>query len=59
MIISTLSAVSSACFKAGLFFSRLKFVAALLLLNFHVVTHHVWYAYILKHVRPLLAWSPL
>ena len=59
MIISTLAAVSSACFKAALFFSHLKFVAAIVLLNVHVVVHHLWYAFILNHVRPFLAWSPV
>jgi len=59
MIISTLAAVSSACFKAGLFVSHVKFLAALLLLNVHVVVHHLWYAFVLNYVRPFLSWSPL
>jgi hypothetical protein len=59
MIISSLSALCSACFKAGLFFSHLKFLAAILLLNVHAVIHHLWYGFVFNHVRPLLSWSPL
>lgn len=59
MIVSTLSLLSSACFKTALFFSHLKFLVALAMLNVPVVAHHLWYGFIFNQVRPILAWSPI
>jgi hypothetical protein len=59
MIAATIGAIGSVFFKAGLFFSHLKFLAEVVTLNIPAVAHHFWYVFVFNNVRPLLNWSPI
>jgi len=60
MIITAFLAHIVACFsKWMMFFSALKFKAAVVTGNLHLVAHHYTYKVVHELARPALMWSPV